>query len=274
MNRVPACTALVLKTTVTLNHTEGARDAEVAQQGANQATVEEDMETICITGASRGIGLGFTQAYLEAGCRVFACARNPGAQSLQELTASYADQLKIIELDVSDSASVDRGCEEITRRADRLDILINNAGTAPKPDEQRIEDIDEEAVGRVFNVNTLGPLRVTRALFPLLRASDNGRVVMIGSSAGSIASQGGGRGVPYCVSKAALNMLTRLLYFHCNDEGVAITSLHPGWVRTDMGGDGGALSVEESVAHMREQIAALSAESPVYMNYKGEPMPW
>ena len=232
------------------------------------------METICITGASRGIGLGFARAYLEAGCRVFACARNPMAQSLQELTSSFRDQLEIIEVDVSDSASVDRGCAEVRRRADRLDILINNAGTAPRPDEQNIEDVDEEAIDRVFNVNTLGPLRVTKALFPLLRESDNGRVVMIGSSAGSISSQGGGRGVPYCVSKAALNMLTRLLYFHCRDEGVAITSLHPGWVRTDMGGESGALTVEESVSHMREQIAALSADSPVYMDYKGEAMPW
>ncbi len=232
------------------------------------------METICITGASRGIGLGFTNAYLEAGCRVFACARNEHAESLQQLSSSFHDRLEIIEVDVSDGASVARGCEEIKRRADRLDVLINNAGTAPRPDERSIDDIDEEAVGAVFNVNTLGPLRVTKSLFPLLRKSDNGRVVMIGSSAGSIASQGGGRGVPYCVSKAALNMLTRLLYFHCRDEGVAITSLHPGWVRTDMGGDGGALSVEESVSHMRERIAELTSESPVYMDYRGEKMPW
>ncbi|MFP4644617.1 MAG: SDR family oxidoreductase [Spirochaetales bacterium] len=232
------------------------------------------METICITGASRGIGLGFARAYLDAGSRVFACVRNPNAEQLQLLASSYPDRLEIIEVDVSNGESVDRGCAEVRRRADTLDILINNAGIAPEPNETSIDDVDEEAIRRVFNVNTLGPVRVTKALFPLLRRSKNGRVVMIGSSAGSIAMQGGGRGVPYCVSKAALNMLTRLLYFHCRDEGVAITSLHPGWVRTDMGGDRGNLSVEESVSQMRKQISALNAESPVYMDYKGEAMPW
>ncbi|MFW6387665.1 MAG: SDR family oxidoreductase, partial [bacterium] len=212
------------------------------------------MAQICITGASRGIGLGFTRAYLAAGNRVFAAARNPAAETLSALHAEYPDTLTPVKMDVSDRASVDRGAAEIAEHGDSLDILVNNAGIAKKPDEQRIEDINEVDISEVFNVNTLGPLRVTQALFPLLRKSRYAKVVMISSSAGSIASQGGGRGVPYCVSKAGLNMLTKLLYFHCKEEGIATVAVHPGWVRTDMGG-AGALSVDESVEHMMQLIA-------------------
>lgn len=232
------------------------------------------MKTLCITGVSRGIGQGFARAYLEAGWRVIGTARNSDSEGLRELRAAYPDRFTAVELDVSDPASVHAAAEAIRGETEALELLINNAGMAVTPDEQGIEDIDEEDVARVFDVNTLGPLRVLKALLPLLRRGDGAKVVNMSSSAGSISGQGGGRGVPYCVSKGALNMLTKLLSFHCREEGMPIVALHPGWVRTDMGGPGGALSVEESVQGMMQVIADLSEDSPLYVDYSGRELTW
>ncbi len=232
------------------------------------------MAYVCITGASRGIGLGFSRAYLARGDRVFGAVRYLESDGVHELSAQYPDNFTPVRMDVSDRESVERAGREVRRQTDVLDLLINNAGIATPPNEQRIEDISEADIRAVFEVNTLGPLRVAQELFPLLRASTNAKVVMISSNAGSIAGQGGGRGVPYCVSKAGLNMLTKLLSFHCAADGAAIVAIHPGWVATDLGGSDGALSVQESVSHMMKLIAGLTADSPLYVDYAGREMPW
>ena len=232
------------------------------------------MRNIFVTGISRGIGLGFAKAYLENGDRVLGAARHIDGDELRELSAAYPERFTALAMAVSDRGSVEHVCRDVRARLDSLDLLINNAGISVPPDEKRIEDISEEDIQTVFNVNTLGPLRVLQGLIPLLRAASNAKVVMISSSVGSIAGQTGGRGVPYCVSKAALNMLTRLLYFHCRDDGVAIVAIHPGWVRTHMGGAGATLSVDESVSHMMNLIAEHSIESPLYVDWLGREIPW
>lgn len=228
------------------------------------------MKQICITGASRGIGLGFARAYLAEGHRVYGTVRNLDGQGVKELQSSYPERFTPVKMDVSDTESVQSGVEEIGSHTDRIDLLVNNAGMAPEPNEQSVEDISEEDVRDVFNVNTLGPLRCVKAFVHLLRRAEDPKVVMIGSNVGSISAQGGGRGVPYCVSKASLNMLTKLLYFHLRDDGIATTVLHPGWVRTDMGGESAALPVEESVAAMQKVIEGLNFDSPIYQDYRGK----
>ncbi len=232
------------------------------------------MAIVCITGASRGIGYAFARAYLEEGHTVVAAVRNPDCEGARGLAAEYPEQAHIVAMDVADDDSVEQAAREIEAHVSAIDILINNAGLAKEPDESRLEDISPGDIQELFNVNTLGPLRVTQRLFPLIRNGTDPKVIMISSSVGSIASQRGGRGVPYCVSKAALNMLTKLLTFHCRPEGVAIAALHPGWVRTEMGGFNATLSVEESVAGMMQLIATLSNDSPVYMDYQGNEMLW
>lgn len=232
------------------------------------------MQTVCITGANRGIGLAFAKGYLDRGARVFGTTRNPDDKNIRSLSANYPDRFIAVSMDVADRESVARGAEEIASRVDSLDILINNAGTNTFDDEKRVEDISEENIQRVFDVNTVGPLRVVQELIPLLRNSEKGKVAMISSTGGSIAHQQGGRVVPYCVSKAGLNMLTKLLYFHLREDGVATVALHPGWVRTDMGGPGGALSPEESVAGMITAIDELTTESQLFVDYRGEELPW
>lgn len=232
------------------------------------------MRNIFVTGVSRGIGLGFAKAYLERGDRVFGAARNIEGAAVRELVKRFPERFTPLSMDVGDRGLVERVCEDIRKRVVSLDLLINNAGMAVPPEEKRIEDISEDDIQSVFNVNTLGPLRVLQGLIPLLREASNAKVVMISSSAASIAGQGGGRGVPYCVSKAGLNMLTKLLSFHCADDGVSIVAVHPGWVRTKMGGDGAALSVEESVSHMIDVIEKHTPDSPLYVDWRGEKMAW
>jgi NAD(P)-dependent dehydrogenase (short-subunit alcohol dehydrogenase family) len=232
------------------------------------------MQTVCITGTSRGIGLGFARAYLEQGDQVFGTVRDLEAPGVRELQKSYPERFIPVAMELSNRRSVEAGARKIQEHSDRIDILINNAGMNTKDNERRVEDISEQNIERVFNVNVLGPLRVLQALMPLLRAGNDAKAVMISSTAGSIARQQGGRVVPYCVSKAGLNMLTKLLYFHLKEEGIPTVALHPGWVRTDMGGESGALSIDESVAAMMKIIDELTTESAVYLDYSGQELPW
>ncbi len=227
---------------------------------------------VAITGVNRGIGNGFARAYLAAGAEVFGGVRSLDAEAVRELAAQYSERFHPFTVDVADRESVRESVREIVGLTERLDLLINNAGMAKEPNEQRLSDVSEVDTLEVFNVNTLGPLRCTQEFLPLLRASEAAKVVFISSSAGSISGQGGGRGVPYCVSKGALNMLAKLLYFHLKDEGIPSAAIHPGWVRTDMGGGQAHLSVEESVAAMLKTIDALDFDSHNYMDYRGEAM--
>ena len=205
---------------------------------------------------------------------MYGAARNPESEGIQKLQQQFPERFTPVRMDVTDGSSIAKAAESVAGETESLDLLVNNAGMAATPDEKRIEDIDEDDVAKVFDVNTLGPLRVLKAFVPLLRKSEGAKVVMISSSAGSISGQGGGRGVPYCVSKGALNMLTKLLSFHCREDGMPIVAIHPGWVRTDMGGSGASLSVQESVASMMQVIDELTTDSPLYVDCKGREMSW
>ncbi|MCF7950379.1 MAG: SDR family oxidoreductase [Spirochaetaceae bacterium] len=225
---------------------------------------------VCITGANRGIGAGFVRAYLQAGATVYGGVRSIRTPEVEQLRERFPQRFIPFQIDVADTTSVQKAFEQLQRSADRIDILINNAGIAKEPNEQKLSDISEADILEVFNVNTIGPLRCVQAAISLLRNSQTPRVIFISSSAASISGQGGGRGVPYCVSKGALNMLAKLLYFHLKDEGITSAAIHPGWVQTDMGGSQASLTVDESVASMLQVIENLDYNSPNYIDYRGE----
>lgn len=225
---------------------------------------------VCITGANRGIGAGFVRAYLQAGATVYGGVRSIDKPEVAQLQERFPDQFIPFRIDVADTESVQKGFQQLQGYTDRIDILINNAGVAKEPNEQMLSDISEADILEVFNVNTLGPLRCVQTALSLLRNSRAAKVIFISSSAASISGQGGGRGVPYCVSKGALNMLAKLLYFHLKDEGVASAAIHPGWVQTDMGGSQASLTVDESVASMLQVINKLDYHTPNYIDYRGE----
>ena len=222
--------------------------------------------TVLITGANRGIGLELARQYTTAGWRVIGTARKP--EQAAELRALNA---RVLQLDVTDQKSIDRMAEELEDQA--VDLLINNAGIFPRV--RSITDVNFDDVTRTFAVNTLGPMRVSRALLPNLRSSNGKMVVNITSRLGSIANNSGGGFYGYRESKAALNMFTRSLANELRADGFICVAVHPGWVQTDMGGASATLTVEESAQGIRNVIANLSPEdSGTFWNFDGAPLPW
>jgi NAD(P)-dependent dehydrogenase (short-subunit alcohol dehydrogenase family) len=165
--------------------------------------------------------------------------------------------------DVADDASVEQARRTVEKAWDRIDILVNNAGTYGQRDDG-LDALDFDEIRRVFEVNTLGPLRVTRAVLPLLEKGREPRAVHISSLMGSISDNGSGESYGYRMSKAALNMASRNLAHELKGTGILSVALHPGWVRTDMGGPDGRLSVEEAIAKLIRTIDSLGPSSSTW----------
>lgn len=230
---------------------------------------------VLVTGANRGLGLEFARQWVEAGRRVFGLARDPaGSPELQALAEAHPDSLTPVPCDVADGESVTAARERVAEAVDSLDVVVNNAGVAGRGDG--IEDLDLEAVRRVFEINTLGPLRVTRAFLPLLRAAEKpARLVHMTSLMGSIEDNRSGGSTPYRISKCALNMASRNLAHELADEEIVSVVLHPGWVRTDMGGAGAPLPAPDAVAALIRTIESLEMEqSGRFYDRDGQPLPW
>jgi NAD(P)-dependent dehydrogenase (short-subunit alcohol dehydrogenase family) len=222
--------------------------------------------TFFITGANRGLGLEFAQLLTARGDRVLATARKP--EEADELKATGA---VIFPLDVADDASL--AALPGLVKDERIDILINNAGVGGGA--KSIEALEGAELARVFRVNAFGPMLVTRALIPNLRAGIRKSVVNITSQLGSIANNSGGSSYEYRGSKAALNMLTVCLSNELKGEGFTCIAIHPGWVQTDMGGPNATLTPEQSITSLVKVIDALEPTmTGKYLNYDGTGLPW
>ena len=232
-------------------------------------------QTILLTGASRGLGLEFARQWLESGRRVFALARRPErSDGLQELGAEHGDRLAAVACDVGDPGSIDAARAAVARSTDSLDLLLNNAGVYGGRG-LGLDELDFEELHEVFDINTLGPLRVTRAFLPLLRAGRAPKLAHLTSLMGSITDNGSGGSYAYRMSKAALNMASRNLGHELSAAGVPSVVLHPGWVQTDMGGSHAPLAAPESVAGMIRVLDALEpAQSGRFYSWRGEELPW
>ncbi len=226
-----------------------------------------------ITGANRGIGLEFVRQLIGRGDMVFATARNPeDATDLYHL--SQIGQVFPIKLDVTDVDSVARAREAVAEKATGIDVLINNAG-AFFARQERLENFDPNAMQRTFETNTIGMMNVTKGFANLLNNGSEPCLVNISSNLGSLAMIGNRRSGDYSynASKAALNMLTRMLSHDLPD--VTVICVHPGWVQTDMGGPSAAITPEESVAGMLGLIGRLTpTDTNSYFNWKGETVAW
>ncbi|RLQ21441.1 SDR family NAD(P)-dependent oxidoreductase [Seongchinamella sediminis] len=222
--------------------------------------------TVLVTGANRGIGLELARQLTEQGHQVIGTARKPAEAS--ELKALGA---KVMQLDVTDPESVAALAADMDDQP--IDLLINNAGTGGQAPGS-FEDTDFERVKLTFEVNSLGPMRVTQALLPNVLASVGKTVVHISSIMGSIASNQGGY-YGYRASKAALNMFNSSLALELADRGVTAVVLHPGWVQTRMGGSGADISVDVSVAGLLKVISSLGpGQSGRFYDYQGRELPW
>ena len=226
----------------------------------------DDGRVVLVTGANRGIGLEFVQQLKAQGFDVIGTARNPAKATELKATGARVEQL-----DVTDAASVAALAQSLDGVA--IDLLINNAGMLNREDSS-LDTLDFEVMERSFQVNSLGPLRVTQALLPNLRAGDGKTIVNITSRLGSIELSTGGL-YSYRTSKTALNQINKIVSSELASEGFTNIVMHPGWVRTDMGGAGATLSKTESVSGMLGVIDNLTTDSNgKFFNYDGSELPW
>jgi NAD(P)-dependent dehydrogenase (short-subunit alcohol dehydrogenase family) len=225
--------------------------------------------TYLITGASRGIGLEFARVLSARGERVLAAVRDPrGSAAL----APLAPRVHAVELDVSDVRSIETLGERVGDGP--IDVLINNAGVTSRATKS-IASLDAADMQAVFMVNSIAPMLVTKSLLPNLRAGARKLIIQITSQLGSIANNTGGSSYGYRASKTALNQLNRSLSNDLRPEGFTCVAIHPGWVRTDMGGPDADLTVAQSVASMVRVIDGLAAaRSGAFLNYDGGELPW
>ena len=222
-----------------------------------------------VTGTNRGIGLEFVKQLTARGEQVDATARDPGDAAELQALARPGVRLRIHRLDVAVDASVDAFAAQLPTGP--VDVLINNAGVSGAKGGELIDPPD---ILRVLNVNAVGTLRVVRALLPRLRVGKGKKIINLTSKLGSIAEATGGR-YAYRSSKAALNMVTRLLAEDLRAEGFLTVALHPGWVQTRMGGTAAPVPPEQSVRGMLRIIDTLTAEqSGLTFDFQGRDIPW
>ena len=231
-----------------------------------EGPAENMAHTVLITGANRGIGLELARQYVAAGWQVIGTARRPDmAEELLSLG------VQVMQLDVTDHASVARLASDLSDQP--IDILINNAGILERM--TAIDEIDFDVVNRTLAVNTVGPMRVTRALMPNLRRGDLKKLVNVTSRLGSIESNTSGGFYGYRESKAALNMFTKTIATELGSEGFICIAIHPGWVQTDLGGANAPVTVQESASGIRDVVSALTPDDTgTYWTHLGEPLPW
>lgn len=237
--------------------------------------------TVLITGTTRGIGLEFAKQYAAAGWDVLACSRHPEAAALQQLTSIHSN-VSVWELDVCNPKQIRKLVNDLQGKP--IDLLINSAGIYgweenDEDADQTLDNVSIEAMSKVYEVNCIAPLMLSRSLLPNLEMSLLRTIVSITSRAGSIGDNTNGGIYAYRSSKAALNMAMKSLAVDLKPQQIKVILLHPGWVKTDMGGPDALIDTETSVKGMR-QVIDTQVQKPtidtdnIFMNYKGEILPW
>lgn len=220
------------------------------------------MKTVVITGADRGCGLALVRCFMEDGWRVYAGQFMPEWKELERLKQEFGSNLILMPLDVGDDVSVQEAAEFVGTREEKIDMLVNVAGIAGGAED------DADVWKQVFQVNVLGPLRMTEAFLPLLRGGKK-RICVYSSEAGSITTQPREDGFAYSMSKTAVNMEMRLMFNRLRREGFTFRIYHPGWVRSYMSGVRSKAGVyepeESSMSAYRQFVTDRSCEDVLLM---------
>ena len=224
-----------------------------------------------ISGGNRGLGHEVARRLAEDGYQVVIGSRDlaKGEQAARELGTNVS----ACRLDVTDQKSIESCIDEIRGRFGRLDVLVNNAGIAGGGWSTSATDVDLDEVRATLETNLFGAWRLTQAALPLMRENGYGRIVNLSSGMGQLSDMDG-RAPGYRVSKTGLNALTRILTAELGEENVLVNSCCPGWVRTDMGGAGARLSVEEG-GDTPYWLATLPDDGPRGGFFRSrQPIPW
>lgn len=227
------------------------------------------MAVVLITGANRGIGLEFVRQYAADGWKVIAaCRRQKKAKELEQVNGDVT----VRELEVTDLKSVAAFVAAVD--GSPVDVLINNAGVYLDRNDE-FGELDFEKWARSFEVNAIAPMRLAEALLPCVAGSKRKLMVFMSTQMASIADNTGGRAYAYRASKAALNAAVHSLSIDLKPQGIACLLLHPGWVRTEMGGKNATLDVRDSVHGMRRVIDGFGIDrTGSFLRHNGEPIPW
>ena len=228
-----------------------------------------------VTGANRGLGLALVRQLLARGDHVVATCRQPGkATSLNALAGEHPGRLHVLPLDVADPrsrAELVRELPLVLGDDAHIDLLINNAGVLHSG--ERFGHLDQAVLEDSLRINAVGPFLLAEALAPHL--ADGAKVANLSSVMGSIGTRGEFRSPSYCASKAAQNMLNVQLARALAARGIVVLALHPGWVRTDMGGEAAELAPDDAAGGLLRVIGdAGPAESGQFLDWRGQPVPW
>ena len=225
------------------------------------------MKNILITGANRGIGLKFAEV-LSANNNIYATARDiTNADDLKKF-----DHTELLELDLLDKDSIKSFCSEL--KDIPLDMIINNAGIFQ--DEQMEETIlDPELWLDEIMINAIGPIVLSQKLKENIMSGNDKKIIFISSQMGSIDDNYSGGYYFYRTSKSALNSAAKSLSIDWKADGISVLMLHPGWVRTDMGGSNAKLDIDTSVSKMLDVINSLDmGKTGTFLNYEGKKLEW
>jgi len=227
-------------------------------------------KTVLLIGASRGLGFAMVEEYLKRGWRVIATGRESSTEKLRQLSASAEGALEVEAVDITLAGQI---AALLSRLKDRqLDVLFVNAGVK-NDDGETIADVSTEEFVRVMVTNALSPMRIVEAFQHLVRPT--GTIGVMSSGQGSLTNNTNGNYEVYRASKAALNMLMRSFAARHQDDPKTLLLMAPGWVRTDMGGPGARLSIEESIPNLLSTIEAYEGRCGLhYLDYLGRVVPW
>ncbi|XP_070538164.1 C-signal-like [Ptychodera flava] len=246
-------------------------------------------KTVLITGCSRGIGLELVKQIVRLSsppAHIFASCRSPDtAYELQQISKDNPS-VTVLKIDVEDKSTIENAALQVEQILDGsgLNLLINNAGVLFE--EEKIEDVKEETLILTYKVNTVGPVLVTKRFLPLIRkaaqtygkdeySTSRAAIINISSNWSSIDINESAGYYSYRCSKAALNMVSKNLSIEVEADKILLVNLHPGWVRTDMGGPNGSLSSEESVNGLMNVMATRTKEhNSLLYDFTGALLPW
>jgi NAD(P)-dependent dehydrogenase (short-subunit alcohol dehydrogenase family) len=230
---------------------------------------------LLITGANRGLGLALTSEAVKRGHTVYGGVRNPDQQGdgLNQLTSDFPNQVYPLRLDVTDEKTCQDASSSLEKENISLDVIVNNAAILNER-SSKIEELDMEKVEQSFNINLYGPMRVVKHFLPLVNKGPNASIINISSEAGSFQNAYGGD-YPYALTKSSLNMFSAQLRKYLAEDQVSVYAVHPGWIKTDMGGEKAPGTPGESAQGILDIIEQkmVPEDKASFINFKGEPMP-
>ena len=230
------------------------------------------MTSVLITGANRGLGFGFVKSFLAKNINVICTTRNiSGSKELLECKKNYPDNLEILELDLLEKKSENILSDLLSDKP--IDIFINNAGVGNS--NQRFGVVSSKPWLDVLKVNLIVPLTLTQSIIENIKKGSEKKIYFLSSQLGSIGDNTSGGMYIYRSSKTALNQVVKSLSVDLKPMGITVISLHPGWVKTDMGGPNAPVQIDESIKGMMQVIDKTDIrDTGRFLNYDGKELPW